>query len=163
MKHSVPRGVRDGLFVDVGRSGNGCLRGCAGCRKRSNTCLARPRRCGSIRRCNPLDCGSLPIHPAQEEMPFGMSHTNRHDDVAPRYRRLISYGLALWSLLSRLQLAPLCRAFPARHDNRAMAIITLVILAEKTLPWPRSASYIAGVALVLYGALLIASPQLTMH
>jgi predicted metal-binding membrane protein len=45
----------------------------------------------------------------------------------------------------------------------AMAIITLGILAEKTLPWPRSVSYIAGVALVLYGALLIASPQLTMH
>jgi hypothetical protein len=36
-------------------------------------------------------------------------------------------------------------------------------LAEKTLPWPTSASYTAGVVLVLYGAVLIASPLLTIH
>jgi hypothetical protein len=52
-------------------------------------------------------------------MPFGMSHTNRYDDVASRYGWLISYGLAPWSLLSRLQLAALCRSFPARHDYRS--------------------------------------------
>src|SRR6185295_13679083 len=121
--------------VDVGSGGNGCLRGRPGCRKRSNTCLARPRRCGSIRRRNPLDCGSLPIHPAQGEMPFGMSHTNRHDDVASRYGWLIFAAL-----------------FPLGMTVGAMAVITLVILAEKTLPWPTSASYTAGVVLVLYGA-----------
>jgi hypothetical protein len=32
--------------------------------------------------------------------------------------------------------------------------------AEKTLPWPRLAPYAAAVALVLYGALVITSPQL---
>src|SRR5262245_35733974 len=52
-------------------------------------------------------------------MPFGMSHTNRYDDVASRYGWLISYGLAPWSLLSRLQLAALCRLFPVRHDDRS--------------------------------------------
>jgi hypothetical protein len=37
------------------------------------------------------------------------------------------------------------------------------ILAEKTLPWPIFASYTVGVVLVLYGAVLIASPLLTTH
>jgi len=42
----------------------------------------------------------------------------------------------------------------------AMVVITLVILAEKTLPWGRLAPYAAAVALVLYGALVITSPEL---
>ena len=42
----------------------------------------------------------------------------------------------------------------------AMAGITLLIFAEKTLPWPRFAPYAAAFALMLYGALVIASPQL---
>jgi predicted metal-binding membrane protein len=42
----------------------------------------------------------------------------------------------------------------------AMVIITLVIFAEKTLPWGRLALYAAAVALVLYGALVIATPEL---
>jgi len=42
----------------------------------------------------------------------------------------------------------------------AMVIITLVIFAEKTLPWGRLAPYAAAVALVLYGALVIATPEL---
>jgi len=55
--------------------------------------------------------------------------------------------------------------FAALHEsafgpNAAMVIITLVIFAEKTLPWPRLAPYAAAVALVLYGALVITSPQL---
>jgi hypothetical protein len=44
-----------------------------------------------------------------------------------------------------------------------MAVVTLIVLAEKTLPWPRAASYTAGVGLVLYGALLIASAQPTIQ
>jgi predicted metal-binding membrane protein len=50
--------------------------------------------------------------------------------------------------------------FPLGMTVGAMAVIALIILAEKTLPWPRAVSYTAGVGLVLYGALLIASPQL---
>jgi len=42
----------------------------------------------------------------------------------------------------------------------AMAALSLIIFAEKTLPWPRLAPYAAAVALVLYGALVITSPQL---
>ena len=42
----------------------------------------------------------------------------------------------------------------------AMAGITLIVFAEKTLPWPRLAPYAAAFALMLYGALVIASPQL---
>jgi predicted metal-binding membrane protein len=42
----------------------------------------------------------------------------------------------------------------------AMAAVTLIIFAEKTLPWPRLAPYAAAGALVLYGALVITSPQL---
>jgi predicted metal-binding membrane protein len=46
------------------------------------------------------------------------------------------------------------------NDVAAMAAVTLVIFAEKTLPWPRLAPYAAAGALVLYGALVITSPQL---
>jgi predicted metal-binding membrane protein len=42
----------------------------------------------------------------------------------------------------------------------AMAAVTLIIFAEKTLPWPRLAPYAVAVALVLYGALVITSPHL---
>ena len=47
----------------------------------------------------------------------------------------------------------------------AMAAVALVIFAEKTLPWPRLAPYATAGALVLYGALVITSPQLlpTFH
>jgi predicted metal-binding membrane protein len=41
----------------------------------------------------------------------------------------------------------------------AMVIITLVIFAEKTLPWGRLAPRAAAVALVLYGALVITTPE----
>src|SRR5262245_47266859 len=42
----------------------------------------------------------------------------------------------------------------------AMAAISLIIFAEKTLPWPRLAPYAAAVVLVVYGALVTAVPQL---
>jgi predicted metal-binding membrane protein len=42
----------------------------------------------------------------------------------------------------------------------AMAAVTLIICAEKMLPWPRFAPYATAGALVLYGALVITSPQL---
>ena len=42
----------------------------------------------------------------------------------------------------------------------AMAAVTLIIFAEKTLPWPRPAPYATAGVLVLYGALVITSPQL---
>jgi hypothetical protein len=41
----------------------------------------------------------------------------------------------------------------------AMTIVTLIILAEKMLPWPRVVSYSVGAMLVLYGALLTVTPQ----
>jgi predicted metal-binding membrane protein len=51
--------------------------------------------------------------------------------------------------------------FPLGIMNlRAMVAVTLIIFAEKTLPWPRLAPYAVAVALVLYGALVITSPQL---
>jgi signal transduction histidine kinase len=42
----------------------------------------------------------------------------------------------------------------------AMAAVTLIILAEKTLSWHRLAPYTVAFALVIYGALVIASPEL---
>jgi predicted metal-binding membrane protein len=41
----------------------------------------------------------------------------------------------------------------------AMAVITLLIFAEKTLPWGRLAPRAAAAALVAYGAVVIAAPQ----
>jgi predicted metal-binding membrane protein len=50
--------------------------------------------------------------------------------------------------------------FPLGVSVGAMAVVTLIILAEKALPWPRFARYATAAALVLYGALVIASSQL---
>ena len=41
----------------------------------------------------------------------------------------------------------------------AMAVITLVIFAEKTLPWGRPAASLTAAALVAYGAVVLAAPQ----
>ena len=82
-----------------------------------------------------------------------------HHDTAGSFRMGLLYGVyclgSNWLLFAAL--------FPLGMTVGAMAVITLVILAEKTLPWPRSASYTTGVMLVLYGALLIASPLLTIR
>lgn len=42
----------------------------------------------------------------------------------------------------------------------AMAVITLVIFAEKTLPWGRTAVRAAAAALIVYGLIILAAPQL---
>ena len=41
----------------------------------------------------------------------------------------------------------------------AMAVITLVVFAEKTLPWGRAVARATAVALVVYGAVVLAAPQ----
>jgi predicted metal-binding membrane protein len=41
----------------------------------------------------------------------------------------------------------------------AMAVITLIIFAEKTLPWGRLALRATAAALVAYGAVVIVAPQ----
>jgi predicted metal-binding membrane protein len=50
--------------------------------------------------------------------------------------------------------------FPLGMSIGAMAVVTLIILAEKTLSRPTLVSYAIGAVLVLYGALVITSPQL---
>ncbi len=42
----------------------------------------------------------------------------------------------------------------------AMAVITLVILAEKTLPWGRLVARVNAAALVAYGAVVLGAPQI---
>ena len=46
--------------------------------------------------------------------------------------------------------------FPLGMNVGAMAAVTLIILAEKMLPWPQFMPHAAAAALVLYGALVIA-------
>jgi predicted metal-binding membrane protein len=41
----------------------------------------------------------------------------------------------------------------------AMAVITLVIFAEKTLPWGRAAARAAAAVLIAYGLVVVAAPQ----
>jgi predicted metal-binding membrane protein len=85
--------------------------------------------------------------------------TTWHHDTAGSFHMGLLHGVYCigcnWLLFATL--------FPLGMTIGAMAVITLVILAEKTLPWPRFASYTAGVVLVLYGALLIASPQVAIQ
>jgi predicted metal-binding membrane protein len=41
----------------------------------------------------------------------------------------------------------------------AMAVITLIVFAEKTLPWGRLAPRVTAAALLAYGAVVVAAPQ----
>ena len=51
--------------------------------------------------------------------------------------------------------------FPLGMMNiAAMASITVLIFAEKTVPWGRAAARIAAGVLVAYGLLVLAAPQL---
>ena len=45
-------------------------------------------------------------------------------------------------------------------NTAAMAAITLVIFAEKTLPWGRPLAWATTAGLVVYGAVVVAAPQL---
>jgi predicted metal-binding membrane protein len=45
-------------------------------------------------------------------------------------------------------------------DIAAMAIITLVIFAEKTLPWGRTVVRVPATALIVYGSIVLAAPRL---
>jgi len=50
--------------------------------------------------------------------------------------------------------------FPVGIMNiAAMAVITLVVFAEKTLPWGRGVARSAAAALIAYGAVVVAAPQ----
>jgi len=88
-----------------------------------------------------------------------ITKTSWHRDKAGAFRMGLLHGAYCvgcnWLLFAAL--------FPLGMTIGAMMVITLIILAEKTLRWPTSASYTAAVILVLYGALLITSPQLTIQ
>lgn len=53
--------------------------------------------------------------------------------------------------------------FPLGMNIVAMMVIAIIVLAEKILPWPTSVRYAVACMLVFYGALVIASPQLTFQ
>jgi len=89
--------------------------------------------------------------------PIAFITTSWRDGAAGAFRMGLLYGAyclgCCWLLFVIL--------FPLGIMNvGAMAAVTLIIFAEKTLPWPRIAPYAAAFALVLYGALVIVSPQL---
>ena len=82
--------------------------------------------------------------------------TSWHDDAAGAFRMGLLHGVYClgcnWLLFAAL--------FPLGMTIAAMVVITLIILAEKMLPWPTLVRYTGAVVLVLYGALVIASLQL---
>ena len=83
--------------------------------------------------------------------------TSWHDDAAGAFRMGLLHGLyclgCCWLFFVVL--------FPLGMNVGTMAVVTLIIFAEKTLPWPTVVRYTGAVVLVLYGALVIASPLLT--
>jgi predicted metal-binding membrane protein len=78
------------------------------------------------------------------------------DGIVGAFRMGLLYGIycvgSSWLLFLGL--------FPLGMGVAAMALVTFIILAEKTSPWPRLVSYATAAALVLCGALMITSPQL---
>ena len=88
--------------------------------------------------------------------PIGFIMTSWRDGVAGALHMGLLHGAyclgCCWLLFVIL--------FPLGMMNIvAMAVITLVILAEKTLPWARPVARVTAVALVAYGAAVLAAPQ----
>jgi len=83
--------------------------------------------------------------------------TTWHGEKADTFQMGLLHGLycvgCCWLFIIAL--------FPLGMSIGAMAAFTLIIFAEKALPWPTAVQYTTAVMLVLYGALMIASPQLT--
>lgn len=88
--------------------------------------------------------------------PIRFIMTSWRDGTAGAFRMGLLHGIyclgCCWLLFVIL--------FPLGMNVGAMAAVTLIILAEKMLPWPRLMPHAAAAALVLYGALVIASSQL---
>jgi predicted metal-binding membrane protein len=76
--------------------------------------------------------------------------TTWHSEKADTFRMGVLHGLycvgCYWLLFVTL--------YPLGMSIGAMAVITLIVLAEKALPWPTPVRYVTAVALVLYGAMV---------
>jgi predicted metal-binding membrane protein len=88
--------------------------------------------------------------------PISFIMTSWRDGVAGALRMGLLHGAyclgCCWLLFVIL--------FPLGIMNiAAMAVITLVIFAEKTLPWGRPVARATAAALVAYGAVVLATPQ----
>jgi len=77
------------------------------------------------------------------------------DGTAGAFRMGLFHGIycvgCCWFLFSIL--------FPLGMNIGTMVVVTLIIFAEKSLPWPTFVRYTTAVLLVLYGVVLIASVQ----
>jgi predicted metal-binding membrane protein len=88
--------------------------------------------------------------------PMTFIMTSWHDGAAGALRMGLLHGAyclgCCWLLFIIL--------FPLGIMNvAAMAVITLVIFAEKTLPWGRAAARVTAAALIAYGSVVVAAPQ----
>src|SRR5215471_15522280 len=77
--------------------------------------------------------------------------TTWHSEKTDVFRMGLLHGLycvgCYWLLFVTL--------YPLGMSLGAMAVITLIVLAEKALPWPTPVRYTTAVALVLYGAMVV--------
>jgi hypothetical protein len=98
-------------------------------------------------------------------VPLEVSHADQfyHDLVVRRDDGRAAHGITSWHLLPWLLLAAVClfvMLFPLGIMNiAAIAVVTLVIFAEKTLPWTRPTSRTTAAVLVAYGALVLVAPN----
>jgi predicted metal-binding membrane protein len=88
--------------------------------------------------------------------PIGFIMTSWRDGASGAVRMGLLHGAyclgCCWLLFVLL--------FPLGIMNiAAMAAITLLIFAEKTLPWSRAAARITAAAIVAYGGVVLAAPQ----
>jgi predicted metal-binding membrane protein len=89
--------------------------------------------------------------------PMGFIVTSWRDGTAGALRMGLLHGAyclgCCWLLFLIL--------FPLGIMNiGAMALVTLVVFAEKTLPWGRATARAAAAALVTYGAAVVVAPQI---
>ena len=88
--------------------------------------------------------------------PIGFILTSWREGVPGALRMGVVHGASClgccWMLIVIL--------FPLGMMNiAALAVVTLIIFAEKTLPWGRAVARAAAIALIAYGSVVVAAPQ----
>src|SRR5260221_4138323 len=119
-------------------------------------------RCPHRRR-DPGRSRPLPAVAIEGSVPLQVPHADRlhHDLMAGWDRRGVADGHAARCVLPWLLLAAVRASVPAWHDeHRRDGLDQVLIFAEKTLPWGRTAARIAAGVLVPHGMLVVAEPHL---
>ena len=94
--------------------------------------------------------------------PISFIMTSWRDGTARAVRMGVLHGFYClgWCWLAGEVRHPVPRSKASWNIAAMMAVITVVVFAEKTMPWGRPVARVTSIALVAYGAAVLTAPQL---